>query len=172
MGDARPHVTEILKRSGLVDTTWFSDEVRDRGTIVHEATEFLDQDDLDWESLEEMEDPSILLRVRQYEKFKRDTGIEILKIELPVTHRLGYVGRLDRVVILNARKGILDIKGTTESPWHGVQLAAYAACFNEPLARWNLYLKDDAYRLRERTNPRDFDAFKAAMVLAQWKETT
>ena len=47
----RPSVTQILKDAGLIDTTWYTDEARERGRAVHLATQFLDEDDLDWDTV-------------------------------------------------------------------------------------------------------------------------
>ena len=45
-GVERPSVTQILKDAGLIDTTWYTDEARQRGRAVHLAAQFLDEDDL------------------------------------------------------------------------------------------------------------------------------
>lgn len=163
-----PHVTAILRDAGLVDTTWMTEEHRDRGTAVHLAARFVDEGDLDRESL----DPTVAPRLAQYERFLLEVRPQILAIEMPVVHELyRYQGTLDRIVRINGREGVLDIKGTTASDWHGVQLAAYAEAVTpaRPLARWNLYLKDDAYRLVPRTNRHDWGAFKAALSLVNWR---
>lgn len=162
-----PHVTEILNGAGLIDTSWFTDEHRERGTAVHKATEYLDQDDLDRQSL----DDKTAARVGQYEQFLSTSGCHVDAIELKVHHPLGYCGTLDRLVTINGRPGVLDIKGTTSAKWHAIQLAAYAACIDGPLARWNLYLSDTSFKLEERSNVNDFATFQAAIVLFNyWRD--
>lgn len=162
----RPHVTDIMRDAGLVTIDWFTEEARDRGTAVHLATRYLDEGDLDRSSL----DASVAPRLEQYERFLAEVKPTIVDIERTVEHdTLGYVGTLDRTLTIAGRVGVLDIKGTLESPWHGVQLAAYAACVGGPLARWNLYLHDTRYKLVERRERTDWEVFKAAITIASWR---
>ncbi|HLC28340.1 MAG TPA: hypothetical protein VJL07_02720 [Dehalococcoidia bacterium] len=167
-------VTDVLHRAGLINTEHFSDYHRDRGTGVHQACHFWDEGDLEDSSLV----PEVRVRLDQYKRFLVEVGPEIIAAEREVVHSvLGYRGRLDRIVRINGRTGVLDIKGVSEAPWHGVQLFAYMAAYNSNLntaapatARWNLYLYDDHYKLVERTDRQDFGVFCAALTLARWKE--
>lgn len=162
-----PRVTEILRDAGLVSTEWFTDEARDRGTAVHAACQYLVEGDLDRDSL----DPSVAPRLAQFERFLADAEPRIHAAEVRVYHPIyRYVGHLDLDLTLNGRRGILDIKGVSESEFHGPQLAAYAATYREPMARWNLYLTDDRYILRERRNREDWECFKAALTLVNWRK--
>jgi hypothetical protein len=55
-------------------------------------------------------------------------------------------------------------------PWHGIQLAAYAALYDQPMARWTLILKDDAkYKLIEHTSREDTKVWQAALTLDAWR---
>jgi hypothetical protein len=171
VSDARrtdlPHVTEILRDAGLISTEWFTEEARDRGTAVHAAARYLDEGDLDRESL----DPSVAPRLAQYEKFIAEVKPEILAIEEPVEHGLmKYCGTLDRRLRINGREAILDIKGIAASDWHGAQLALYAMCFPRPLARFNLYLFDDRYKLVERTDRADYGCATACLTIRNWRQ--
>jgi len=160
------HVTTVLAEAGLIDTAWFTEHAREKGSAVHLATQFLDEGDLNWSTVE----PDVLARVRQYQKFLDEVKPEILAVEESVRNEaLQYQGQLDRRVRINGREGIIDIKGPCESAWNGAQLAAYASCFLRPLARWNLYLHDDRYRLIERKDRKDWELFKAALVIAAWR---
>lgn len=168
-----PHVTEVLRDAGLVNLEWCTEEHRDRGTAVHLATRFHDEDDLDRDSLE----PTVQVRLASYERFLREVGAEIVPdaIERYVESlTFGYCGTFDRLVRIKGVLGILDIKGTAKSAWHGAQLAAYQAAHpqhnGEPVRqRWNLYLHDDDYRLVERNDRDDWPVFKAALTLTNWK---
>lgn len=163
----RPHVTDVLQLAGLVDSTYFTDASRELGTAVHVACHYLDEGDLDWDSV----NPNVILRVRQYQKFLDEVKPEILSIEEEVVNEaFHYCGRLDRRVRINGVEAIIDFKGPSESAWNGVQLAGYAACFSRPLARFNLYLSDERYRLIERKERADWEVFKAALLMAAWKE--
>lgn len=163
-----PHVTAVLKDAGLIDVTFVTEEARDRGSAVHAATHYLDEGDLDRSTLDERIVPAI----EQYERFLAETNVEILAIEESVENAVyRYCGRLDRRVRINGREGVLDIKGVCKSPWHGAQLAAYAACFDRPLCRWNLYLSAENYKLVVREDRNDWKVFCAALTLAHWRRT-
>lgn len=162
-----PHVTDILRDAGLIDATWFTDWSRDRGTAVHEATRYDDEGDLDESSI----DPAVAPRLAAYRAFRRDAQPVIHAIELPVEHDLhGYCGTVDRVVEIAGRRGVLDIKPPSREPWHALQLAAYAACFDTAMRRWSLHLHDDeTYRLVEHTDRNDARVFSAALTLVKWR---
>lgn len=161
-------VTEILRRSGLVDATWFSEEARARGQAIHTATRYLDEGDLDWGTVA----PGIIPRVRQYQRYLDEVQPEILAVEEGVENRpLGYVGHLDRRVRIGGREGVLDIKPPSQEPWHALQVALYAGCFAVPMARWTLHLSDTGYKLVEHRDRRDWEVAKAAISIAAWKET-
>jgi hypothetical protein len=164
-----PHVTGILYQAGLVDTRWFTDEARDRGSAVHLATQYLDEGDLHWPDL----DPSVVSKVKRYQQFKDEVRPEILSIEEAVINEAyQYQGRLDRIVVIGGRKGVLDIKSLTKAPWQAIQVAMYAACFPGPsLARWTLHLSDERYQLIEHTNRGDWRVAAAAITLAAWRES-
>lgn len=162
-----PHVTRILKDAGLIDADWFTDEARERGRAVHLATQFLDEGDVDWESVEAS---GVSLQVRQYQIFLDQVRPEILAIEERVENKaLQYCGRLDRRVRINGREGILDIKSPWQSPFQAIQVSMYAACFDRPMARWTLHLSEENYKLRQHTGRRDWDVAKAAITIAAWR---
>lgn len=161
-----PHVTEILRGAGLVDVTWFTDQAREIGSALHEATQFLDESDLDWKTVE----PVIMSRLHQYQKFLEEMKPKILAVEEDVVNEpYQYCGRLDRRLIINEREGILDIKGPGRFPWQSVQVAMYAACFPFAMVRWTLHLSDDRYQLIEHRGRQDWSVAKAAMVIAAWR---
>lgn len=161
-----PHVTTILKDAGLIDVEWIPDMARDVGVAVHAACEYLDQGDLDRGSLA----PEVAPRLAQYELFLAQLRPEVLSVEEVVSNvRYGYQGRLDRRIRIHGREGVLDIKGPMVAVWHGSQLAAYAHCFEHPLARWTLHLTDTRYKLIEHTRMSDWWTFLSA--LTKWKET-
>lgn len=161
------HVTEVLKLAGLVDDRFFTEEARDRGTALHLATVYFDEGNLDDESL----DPAIRGGLDAYRAFYRDVHPVILACEEPVEDLArGYCGTPDRVLVINGREGVLDIKRGAESPWHAIQLAAYAHTYGRPMARWNLYLgQDGKYKLIERRSRLDWPVFEAALLLVQWR---
>jgi hypothetical protein len=178
-----PHVTDVLRDAGLVDTKWFTQEGRDRGTAVHLATQYLDEGRLDEDSL----DPTVRPKVQAYRLFKQQCKPQIIEVELHVrSETFGYCGTLDRYLYMDKEWGILDIKLGGESPWHGVQLAAYKAALDDRLGaktpdpmspdrplstirRYSLYLDDTGYKLIPRTNRNDWKVFIAALTIANWR---
>jgi hypothetical protein len=167
-------VTQVLRLAGLVDTTHFNDFARDRGTAVHTATQYLDEGDLDWDTLGDEVRPY----VEQYQRWKEECRPTIHRIELEVKYpSLGYAGRLDRCLTINRRDGVLDIKCGGPAPWHGVQLAGYSMALGwsvptGALARWVLYLNPNGYKLVECKDRNDYKVWKAALTIAQWAKET
>ncbi len=161
------HVTEAIKLAGLIpEGPWFNDYAKSRGTAVHVATQFLDEDDLDWSDLDE----AILPKVQQYQRFRRECPTAVLATEEEVENtELVYCGRVDRRLFINGTEGVLDIK-PCPSVWHPLQTAAYAHCYDRPMARWCLYLSDTAYRLVPHDDENDWRVFRAALILANWKK--
>jgi hypothetical protein len=165
-----PHVTEILRDAGLVSTEWMTDEDRDRGTAVHLAIKYLLEGTLDRSSL----DPTVAPRLAQFERFMVEVKPVVHAVEERVFHPLYlYQGTLDLRVTINGRRGVVDVKGTTPSEFHGPQLAAYLEAsgfaYERSPRRHNLYLHPDRYRLIERANAYDWKAFLAALSLKNWR---
>jgi hypothetical protein len=158
----------------MIDAAYYNETAKWRGIAVHAATAYLDQGVLDRTSLT---DERVRLRVEQYEQFKRDVKPEILAIEMDVEHPIyGYCGALDRLVIINGNKGVLDIKGPYKAPWHPIQLAGYADCFWEngqrvPLHRWILHLDDHRYDLVPCEDRNDRAVFLATITINTWRNT-
>jgi hypothetical protein len=170
-----PRVTDILKAAGLIDSRWFSEWGRQRGSAVHLATRYLDEGRLDRGSL----DDAVAPRVRQYERFLLESGCRVLESETVRTdHQMGYRGTPDRVVEIAGRVGTLDIKPPMVCPWHGIQLAAYAQLVaraglgGDGMAgfRWILHLSDTAYSLDSVLEPADWPLFCDALNLYRWRE--
>jgi hypothetical protein len=174
-GVQRPSVTQILKDAGLIDTTWYTDEARERGRAVHLATQFLDEDDLDWDSVL----PPYRGYVAAWERFKQEAHFVIsrdsngkLLIEYLLFQPLsGYCGMLDRVGTIGATEYLIDIKTGDPQDWHGYQLAAYSQCLANPHSRkrMTVHLRaNGSYSAREHALtafPYDWQVFAAAAVV-------
>lgn len=178
-GFERPSVTQILKDAGLIDTTWYTDEARERGRAVHFATQFLDEDDLEWETVL----PKYRGFVQAWERFKRESHFQIgrdsegnLLIEYRLFHPVsGYCGMLDRLGTIGSAEYLLDIKTGDSQDWHGYQLAAYSQCLPNPHSRkrMTVHLRaNGAYSTREHELAKfayDWQVFAAATVVWQAK---
>jgi hypothetical protein len=172
-------VSEAIQAAGLKDFSMIKPEVLEhaqkRGTAVHAACQYLDEGDMDWSTVS----PEIEPYVRAWERFKKDTGVELLGIEKPLFHAtLGYAGTPDRVVNLYPHKGIIDLKTYAPDAVTGIQLAGYSYLElgqQSPLdapKRWGLWLKDDGkYGLREYTDRGDEAVFMACLIIAKFKRS-
>src|SRR3954464_13759709 len=88
-----PSVTHLLERAGFIDWSHVPyrvlESARRRGTAVHQALHYLDDGDLDENTLE----PEIHPYVMAYLRFKRDAGFEPELVEFrahSIAHR--YAG--------------------------------------------------------------------------------
>lgn len=169
-----PGVTSILRSVGLIDTEWVSDEGLIRGTYVHQAIQFDNEGDLDESTLA----PEIRLKVEAYRKWKNEMRVEVLGCELHVFHpHLYYCGTMDLHARVQGAPYIIDLKSGTPQRWHRLQTAAYALAHQaqkgpkaERLPRAALYLQDGDYRWTPHPHPFDYDGWKAALTLRNWKE--
>lgn len=163
-----PSVTQALVESGIVDVSWFTEEGRLRGNDVHLAANLYDNGDLDESTVRD----EIKGYLDAYKRFLEESGFVFIESERIVwnpTYR--YAGRFDRIGSLNRRPTIIDIKTGAVEAWAGLQLAAYAACFNgREFDRYALQLKSDGtYRLHQFKDRNDIKTFIAALAIANWK---
>lgn len=165
-----PRVTSVLKAAGLIDTAHFTEFDRDRGTAVHEAARLFLQGALDRSTV----DPAVAPRLAQFERFMLDLNPMVLASELEVVHsEFHYAWRLDLALCFpgNGHTAIVDIKGPTRAPWHGMQVEAYRRAWNSPsptprvfaALSYTLHLSDTDYRLIPHTDRNDWPRFVAAL---------
>jgi len=165
-------VNQILDLAGLQPMFVKPDKLAragDLGTNIHLATQLYDMGDLDENSL----DPDIYLQVQAYKKFRSDTHVRIYPeaIECMVYNRMyGFCGTFDRIIKINGKFGLLDIKSGQLAKWTGLQLAAYVECLRRRIARYAIQLKPNGtYNLKEYTDPQDINVFLSALTVVNWK---
>jgi hypothetical protein len=162
-------VTQILKIVGLVPD-YPQNGAAHRGTAVHAAIEYHIAGDLDEEAL----DPAILPYLDGWKLFEAEMSPTIGLVEAVVgVESEGWAGKVDLIMSIDGKHGVMDIKTGSAAPWHRLQLSGYARGANTPdAARWNLYLPGDGkYKLVQHNNTkRDMAAWDAAATLALWKE--
>jgi hypothetical protein len=169
-GRVLPSVTTVLQDQGLIDSEWFTDDARDRGTRVHLASRMLDDDELDEDSIDE----SIAPYVTAYRKFLALTQPEWIYIE----HRVfdlqhWYAGTLDRAGIVNGVRMLIDIKTGGFPKSSGPQTAAYKRRLPDAHTwkRAALQLKaDETFVLHPLTERSDEAVFLAALSVYGWKQ--
>ena len=159
----------MLKVAGLIDTAWFTDEARDRGTNVATITELDDLKILN----EDQVPPGLSGYLAAWRTFREDTDCVIIEVETVVHDGLrGYAGTLDRVIEWGLSTTVIDIKTGSPSPWHALQTAAYAACLRPPVvSRAAVYLDGNGkYRCQHHMDHiADLQAFYATLAVANWK---
>ncbi|MEC4683395.1 MAG: hypothetical protein VST70_06935 [Nitrospirota bacterium] len=144
-GRLLPSVTHILDKMGFVDSTFFTEESRMRGVIVHKLCEMWDLDILDPLTV----DPRLKGYLEAWKRFTKYTGIVFTHIEHRMASKIhGYAGTLDRVGIDGkGRKILIDIK-TGAWPHIEYQLSAYRLLLDEQGERGfhesaSVHLKED-----------------------------
>ncbi len=166
-GNRVPNVTTILGNVGLVDDEWFTEESCERGNYIHAASIFVDDDDLDWKIVPD----DYFNYLLAYKKFLKEVKPEWeASEEIVFNATYNYVGTLDRRGPVFGRKAIVDLKSGGKLPWHRLQVAAYAACFDEPHDRYSLYLRrNGSYKLEQYKDRNDIKIFRGSLALSNWK---
>jgi hypothetical protein len=124
-----PAYYEWLKRMGS-DADDIRDEAGLKGSSVHGMTEKYDNG-LEVSLLTESGDINMSLMewgmFERYVEFRRRFAFEIIDIERTlISEKLGYAGTLDRVIEMNGKKILLDIKTSSAiHPHYWLQLSAY-----------------------------------------------
>lgn len=178
-GAVIPSVTQILEATKISDFSHVPQDVlevaQERGTAVHQACWFDDQNDLDESSL----DPRLGGYLAAWRKFRAEQQITIRLIEERVYSTLGFAGTFDRLVTMPKwGEVMLDLKtGEQTAAWR-IQLAAYVRGFYGNLApkcrRGAVKLRDDGryqlcwYEMRDMA--RDWNVFAGALTVYQYRK--
>ncbi len=121
-------VTGEMGEWNLTTETFFDDQGRERGRIVHALCASIDR-----KELERLPDPlqaEFLGYVMAWENAKRDLGLEIQLIEHRVSDPIrGYAGTLDRTAYWKSRLAIIELKTGAIQPVTALQLVAYGNAF-------------------------------------------
>lgn len=144
------HVIRTVSKSYLPA----DEEALQRGTAVHQACRFYDEDGPDFEKhLSAPLDPTLRPRLEAWIRFRRELDFRPLVIEKPVfVKQLGYAGTPDRYGCFGKTPVLVDIKtGRAHRHDTPLQMIAYAAGVSEqPIARVAVELKPDGrYNLVE-----------------------
>lgn len=124
-----PSVTQVLAGVGITDYSMVPRAILEHkcelGREVHRACQFLDENALDWDSL----DADVIDYVLAYEAFKRTTGFtprlnEFQKVAEINGMKFGMT--LDREGDIDGKPYVVELKATAaiHASW-GIQLAAY-----------------------------------------------
>lgn len=187
-GHRPPSVTQVLGQVkpwlGMFDrvSTSALEHARQRGSQVHRATHYLDEGDLDWDTV----DPVIVPYLQAWERFKREKRFLPILMETLVYHpTYGYAGTFDRIGTADCGDGtapcMVDIK-TGDGSMAGPQLAAYVEAWRAmqgdafpgavPRHRWTVQLHDTGrYSITEHKSREDFKVFLAALQLFNYNRS-
>lgn len=175
-------VTSVLEENGLIDTRFFTDEDRYRGTYVHAATVLVDENDLDWSKVPK----EFVGYIRSWERFKLKTGLIVLESEQRVYDPVFMVaGTLDRIVRMNAFNipMVLDIKTISGGkgkplPHVALQISAYESMHRrehggDMMLRGAVVLQEDGSvpRLYQYTDFSDSAEFYSLLSSTQTRRT-
>ncbi len=125
-----PSVTQILSALNLTDYSapWFSEKARQRGQVFHACCELINNNDLDWDSV----DPSVLFQVQAYLAWKKETKFTATFSEKKMYSMiLGFAGTVDMIGSFGGTEGIvlIDLKHGLSAAAVAYQLAMYALLF-------------------------------------------
>jgi hypothetical protein len=73
-------------------------------------------------------------------------------------------------MVINQVDYLVDIKTGAPQPWHCLQLAAYRNGAGMKLRRAGLYLSPTSYKFVQHAGAHDWDVFRAALVLFNWRK--
>lgn len=166
-----PGVTDILTAGGLIDTRYFTDEARDRGTRVAVYTSLDDEGDLD--ELAEPVQPYIgyIRAWRAFLQERRATVVHNEKAFYDKTYR--YAGTVDRILMIDGEEWVVDIKTGAFYPSYGPQTAAYANFIGQSHRgrRMSVLLKPNGRYVPKRyKDPGDWSVFASALVLYHFRK--
>lgn len=167
-GEEIPSVTQII--SSVFPIQYNDYTAMLRGRAVHKAIHLLQQNILDWATVDER----IKMYVLAYENFRTETRVEPIASEQLVYNRVyQYAGTLD----MRTERAVYDFKTGVEVFTHGLQLAAYVeAVENVPLPesklkRFSVYLSDTGnFKLKEYTDKTDLYDFIACLRIFRRKK--
>jgi len=172
-GRVVPSVTQVLTLAGLDELAHVPRRCLARagalGSAVHQACQFLDEDDLDLDSL----DPEIVGYVLGWQRFKQEydfTPIVIERRGISVGER-NYGFCLDRIGIVGEHELLVEIKtGEKPLPSWAIQTAAYAEAEEFDGARLTVHVAaDGSYTLIPHADQGDFEVWHHALELAWWR---
>lgn len=129
-GKSVPSVTQIIKTAGFYkNSEFFTEEAANRGTYVHKACDMYDNDILDMNSSE----LDFKGYIDAWIAFREQSKAEIIETEKRVYSEVWmFAGTLDRVVKMNNKMFILDIKtGSPQPAADPLQTAAYQMAYGE-----------------------------------------
>jgi hypothetical protein len=144
------------------------------GTAVHLACELYDNNDL--KDLSESEGTAYLIPyLDNWKKFLKERKPQFLEIEKRVFSKMWmFAGTMDRLVTIDGKLTILDIKSGCKSPLVQLQTAGYQIGYEEETKkkiknRMVVYLDEKNYDAKDLNDVSDKSAFLSALNTYNFK---
>jgi ATP-dependent exoDNAse (exonuclease V) beta subunit len=152
-------VTQILK-SELGLWQFGTCDAAERGTRVHLACQYFDEERLDFSTVSEIDRPYL----DSYIKAKKELKIKVLQNEIRRYHpTYMYAGTLDKLAEVGKQGILVDIKTGSKEHSYRWQTAAYLKLIEQESKRkWRrmgLYLSTTGYKVEWHDNPTDWTEF-------------
>jgi hypothetical protein len=139
-GKVYPSITQILSAEGFINTAFYDEWSRDKGSMVHLACHYDITGELDEDSL----DDEIKPYLSGFRKFMSESGFKVERSEVPAINKIyGYAGTPDLI-------------GCFPKP---VAARRFALELN----------KEGKYKLIPHTDQTDFVVFQSAVAVHNWK---
>jgi hypothetical protein len=168
-----PSVSEILSTVFKIDTRFFTPESAERGKWVHDHCNLIDRGIIKRSDVVH-ENAGYL---DAYERFGRENPYTVIDIEKVVCNKyLRYAGRLDRIIEIDGKNILVDLKTGQKQKYHKLQGAAYRMAYQDITGSkidsvWMLYLnKKGTYKVEHCGDPVYMDYWKACRKLYDFME--
>lgn len=169
-----PGITTVLGDLGLIDTTWFTDEMRDFGVLRHYVTELDDLGILHEPSV----DPRLIPTLNGWREWRARERFIPTFVECRVYSAFGYATIIDRVGYFEPNPNaivVVNLKGPADLPAYAIQLAAEQRAFEERTGlavsrRLSVNIsRDGQVKAKDHTNHDDITTFLSALAVWRWK---
>jgi hypothetical protein len=180
-----PSVTRIIDHAGLVSFDAVRKDILERkseiGTMVHLATHYYDEGQLDWDSLDDRSRG----RTDAWANFRAETGFVPRIIEQPylaTVNGMTFGLKPDRIGVFGKCEAIIDLKTSVSiEQWCAVQTAGYALGAPDledtsPITRFHRrrrlvvqLFEDGRYRKYDFSDRNDATVFISALHITHWK---
>lgn len=169
-----PSVSQILLEEGFINTQFFTEEGRSRGSLVHRCIENHVR------GAHCFQIPSVEPYLTAFKNFQKDCDwvAEIIEVKMGCEQ---YAGTPDQIGLFQGNRAILDLKTGSISPATGLQLAAYEKLYRGEvenavlkivnIKRFALQLMDTGrYMLTEYKERADRYIWDSAVAIWHWKK--
>lgn len=167
-------ITRVLGDLGMVDTSFFTEEMREFGTLRHLVTELDDLGDLHEPSV----DPRLVPTLYGWREWREREGFVPTHIEVWVYSMFEYATIVDRVGYFQRKpdeRVVINLKGPARLASYGPQVWAEARAFEETSGlevhrRLSVHIgRDGVVRVHEHTDRDDLNVWLSALAIWRWR---